>query len=325
MTTETAGVAGRAGTRAIDAIPRGKIAALGVLFWGWLIVRWTYDKAINPGVITRHRDPFLPAWPFERVAAELSTVAEGLGLLGRPFDWLAWIAEVAALATESMPRLADGAWLTLILTVAALSLGVVIAIPLAVARVYGNRPIRWAALGYVELIRGTPILAQLFLLWFGLNLGQYVRPIPGVGGPLPSDAVIVAIVGLTINSSAYQSEYIRSALTAVDPGQLTAARSIGMSELEGIRHVVLPQGLRFAIPGWTNEFVYLIKYSSLAAFIAVPELFRQARNIGSDTFNYTEIYVVVAVFYLALVLTSAALMARVEDWTAIPGLSAPSI
>ncbi|MFP4590776.1 MAG: amino acid ABC transporter permease [Halobacteriales archaeon] len=313
---------GRSGTRAVDAVPHGKLAVLGAVFWGWLVVRWVYDKVVNPGVVTRHREPFLPAWPFEAAADELAAVAGELGLAGRPLTWLAWVADVAALATASMPRLAEGAWLTLILTVAALSLGVVIAVPLAVARVYGNRPVRWLALSYTELIRGTPLLAQLFLLWFGLNLGQYVRPLPGVGETLPNDAAIVAIVGLTINSSAYQSEYIRSALTAVDPGQLTAARAIGMTELEGVRHVVLPQGLRFAIPGWTNEFIYLIKYSSLAAFIAVPELFRQARNIGSETFAFTEIYVVLAVFYLALVLTSAALMSRIEAWTAIPGLSA---
>ena len=93
-----------------------------------------------------------------------------------------------------------------------------------------------------------------------------------------------------------------------------------MTKLQGIRHVVLPQGLRFAIPGWTNEFVYLIKYSSLAAFITVPDLFRRARDIGADTFQFTDIYVIVAAFYLVLVLTTAMAMGRVESWVAIPGL-----
>lgn len=323
MSSSLAGTPGRAGTRALDAAPRGKVAVLGVLFWTWLVARWVYDKVINPGVITRHREPFFPSTPLESVADELYAFGAEFGVAGRPVVWVGWIFEVAALALDSMPLLADGAWITLQLTLVALLLGVVIAVPLAVARVYGGRVVRAIALAYTELIRGTPLLAQLFLLWFGLNLGQYVRDLPAVGGPLPSDAVIVAMVGLTINSSAYQSEYIRSALTSVDPNQLVAARSIGLGQLEGIRYVVLPQGLRFAIPGWTNEFIYLIKYSSLAAFIAVPELFRQARNIGSDTFAFTEIYVVAAAFYLALVLTSAAAMDRVESWTAIPGLSAP--
>jgi len=138
--------------------------------------------------------------------------------------------------------------------------------------------------------------------------------------PVPRAAAAIAVVGFTINSSAYQSGYIRSALQSVDPGQLTAARSVGMTKLQGIRHVVLPQGLRFAIPGWTNEFVYLIKYSSLAAFITVPDLFRLARDIGADTFQFTDIYVVVAALYLVLVLTTAMAMGRVESWVAIPGL-----
>lgn len=322
MSTVSGDTPGRTGTSTIDVAPRGPLAIVGVLFWAWLFARWIYDKVLNPGVITRHREPFLPSAPMESLSTGLAAIGDDLGsIVGRPFTWAAWIAEVVALGLESMPMLAHGAWITLELTVVSLVLGMVIAVPLAVIRVYGGVLSRSVALVYTELIRGTPLIAQLFLLWFGLNLGQYVREVPGVGGPWPSEAVIVAMIGLTINSSAYQSEYIRSALESVDQAQLTAARSVGMSRLQGIRFVVLPQGLRFAIPGWTNEFIYLIKYSSLAAFIAVPELFRQARNIGSDTFDYLEIYVVVAVFYLGLVLTSAALMARFEDRTAIPGLS----
>lgn len=325
MTTDpdTGTSTGRAGTKAIGELPGRKrivLASLGVVFWGWLLFRWTYDRVINPGVNVRDREPFVPSGPFEAVAEALSDVAASLGPAGIPVGWLAWLFDVAAFATEHLPALAEGAWITVQLTVASILLGLVIAVPLAVARVYGGRVVRWIALGYTELIRGTPLLAQLFVLWFGLRLGPRVDAIPGVGGPLPSEAVVVAIIGFTINSSAYQSEYIRSALTSVDPGQLTAARSIGLSKLAGIRYVVLPQALRYAIPGWTNEFIYLIKYSSLAAFIAVPELFRRARNIGSDTFRFTDIYIVVAVFYLALVLTTAALMTQFEDRTAIPGL-----
>ena len=137
---------------------------------------------------------------------------------------------------------------------------------------------------------------------------------------MPRAAAVVAIVAFTINSSAYQAEYIRAALQSVDAGQLTAARSVGLSRLQGIRHVVLPQGLRYAIPGWTNEFVYLLKYSSLAAFITVPELFRRARNIGSDTFQFTDIYLIVGLLYLALVITTAMLMNRLERRVTIPGV-----
>jgi len=316
--------AGRAGTSAVGELPTARqalLAGLGLLFWGWLIVRWSYDRLVAPGVNVTDREPFVPAGPFEGVADALSTVATDLGAFGTPIGWLAWAFETAALGVRNLPALAEGALITVQLTVVSILCGLVIAVPLAVARVYGGPVTRWTALAYTELIRGTPLLAQLFVLWFGLSLGPPVRGLPGVGGPLPSAAVVVAMIGFTINSAAYQSEYIRSALTGVDPGQLTAARAIGLGKLAGIRHVVLPQALRFAIPGWTNEFIYLIKYSSLAAFITVPELFRRARDIGADTFRFTEIYAVVAVFYLAFVLTTAAAMRRFEDRTAIPGLN----
>ena len=184
---------------------------------------------------------------------------------------------------------------------------------------------RWLALMYTEFIRGTPLLAQLFVLYYGLNASQVVVVLPGVGrGQFVSNtAVLVAIIGFIINSSAYQAEYIRSALQSVDPGQLTAARSVGLSRLEGIRYVVLPQGLRYAIPGWTNELVYLVKYSSLAAFIAVPELFRAAQDIASNTYRVLDIFLWVAILYLALVLSLSVAMSRFETRVAIPGVGGP--
>lgn len=312
---------------------------LGLLFWVWLGVHWIYRNPVLDGLLTRlgyggllrpdvnvrDREPFLSPVPLETAADSLSELAGALGPAGVPVGWLAWVVDAIALGVAFMPALAAGAWLTVILTLTSILLGLLIAVPLAVARVYGGPGLRGTALGYTELIRGTPLLAQLFVLFFGLPLQGFFDGFDVVGGPvIPSAPVLVAIVGFTINSSAYQAEYIRSALQSVESGQLTAARAVGLSRIQGIRHVVLPQGLRFAIPGWTNEFIYLIKYSSLAAFITVPELFRQARNIGSETFQFTRIYVVVAVFYLALVLTTALAMGRLEATVAIPGLGKSS-
>jgi len=122
--------------------------------------------------------------------------------------------------------------------------------------VYG-RFSAWLSLAYTELLRGTPLLAQLFVLYYGLNLASYV---PGsVSGVFARDVVWVAILGFTLNGAAYQAEYIRGALESVEEGQITAGRAIGLSKVETIYYVVLPQGLRYAIPSWTNEFVYLIK------------------------------------------------------------------
>ncbi|PSP49202.1 amino acid ABC transporter permease [Halobacteriales archaeon QH_7_69_31] len=274
------------------------LVAVGVLFWGWLLARWLHDWVLAPDVT---------------------------GAAAGALEWLAGGVEFAAFTAASMPALAAGAWITVYLTVLSILLGLVIAVPLAVARIYGGPVLRWIALSYTELIRGTPLLAQLFVLYFGLPTTRYIRDIPGVGeGVVPYAAIWVAVIGFTINSSAYQAEYIRSALQSVDPGQLVAARSVGLSRLEGIRYVVLPQGLRYAIPGWTNELVYLVKYSSLAAFITVPELFRAARNIGSDTFRVLDIYLVAALFYLSLVLTLSVAMRRFEAAVAIPGVGSAS-
>ena len=325
------------GTTVGDLPGRRRLVVLGVgaVFWTWLLARWAYHNAVLdwlfrslgfPDLIrsergVRQREGWIPAEPFEAGADAVGGVVSSLGPAGFLVDWLRWLLELAAFATETAPALASGAFITVYLTVLSMLFGLVLAVPLSVARVYGGRVLRSVSLAYTELVRGTPLLAQLFFLYFGLPLASVAQDLGFTGEPpVPRAAAAVAVVGFTVNSSAYQSEYIRSALQSVDPGQLTAARAVGMTKLQGIRHVVLPQGLRFAIPGWTNEFVYLIKYSSLAAFITVPDLFRRARDIGADTFQFTDIYVIVAAFYLVLVLTTAMAMGRVESWVAIPGL-----
>jgi len=299
---------------------RARLLAVLVPFWAWLVVRWVYDWVVVPGTNVSARDSFFPTQPFLSAGEALRTAAVPAPLDGL-LSWLAGGMDFVAFGVGVLPQLASGAWPTVALTVVSILAGLVLAVPLSVARVYGNAATRWASLSFTELIRGTPLLAQLFVLYFGLSLTRYIREIPGVGtGWIPGTAVIVAFVGFTINSAAYQSEYIRSALQSVDAGQLTAARSIGLSKIDGIRHVVLPQGLRFAIPGWSNELVYLIKYSSLASFITVGELFFYARSIGGDSYRYIAIYSLAGLFYLAMVLSASMVMNVVEERTAIPGL-----
>jgi polar amino acid transport system permease protein len=273
------------------------LEALGVLaaalFWGWLLFRWLNDWF--GGLFVPQSQAFLPPSTFEFLPP-------------------------LAFAVEFAPALASGVWLTVVLTIVGIGLGFPIAIVLAGARVYG-RATQWVALGYIELVRGTPLLAQLFVLYYGLGLSSFIRELPGVGtvSVIPEQAVWVAMIGFTINSAAYQAEYLRGAIESVDPGQLRAARAIGLSQVDGVRYVVLPQALRYAIPGWTNELVYLIKYSSLAAFITVPELFNRASSIASGNFRYLALFSLAGLFYLALVLTATGLMSRLEDRVAIPG------
>jgi polar amino acid transport system permease protein len=322
VSTEAAPAESAAESRGVSLEFGGRARLLAVLvpFWVWLLVRWVYDWVVVPGTNVSARESFFPSQQFLTAGEALRNAASPAPLDGA-LDWLAGGFDFLAFGVEALPQLAAGAWLTVVLTVVSILAGLVLAVPLSVARVYGNTATRWVSLSFTELIRGTPLLAQLFVLYFGLSLTQYVREVPGVGtGWIPGTAVWVAFIGFTINSAAYQSEYIRSALLSVDSGQLTAARSIGLSKLGGIRHVVLPQGLRFAIPGWSNELVYLIKYSSLASFITVGELFFYARDIGGDTYRYVEIYSVAALFYLAMVLSASLVMGVVEERTSIPGL-----
>ena len=290
------------------------------VFWTWLVVRWTNDFLLDGALIERDAS-FFPTAPFEAVAATLGGIASNLGPVGVPVGWVAGFFEFLAASIPFLPPLATGVWATVLLTVLGIALGFVIAVPLSVARVYGGGATRSVALGYTELFRGTPLLAQLFVLYFATPLTAYIRELPTVGaGFIPAQAFWVAVIAFTLNSAAYQSEYIRSALNSVPEGQLTAARSIGLSKVGGIRHVVLPQGLRYAIPGWSNELVYLIKYSSLASFITVRELFERTDAIASETYRYTELFVLAGLLYLALVISASLLMEYVEGRVAIPGL-----
>ena len=283
----------------------------GLVFWGWVVARWCNDWF--GGVLVPPGRAFVPPSAFTGLAA---AVPDAVPLVAGALDALAF-------AFEFLPALVNALWLTVVLTAVSIALGFLLAVPLSAARVYG-RLTAWLALGYVELLRGTPLLAQLFVLYYGFPwLAAFFRELPGVGtGVVPGQAVFVAIVGFTLNSAAYQAEYIRGAIESVDPGQLLAARSVGLSQVEGIRFVVLPQALRYAIPGWTNELVYLIKYSSLAAFITVPELFRVAQNIASTNYRYTALFVLSGLLYLGVVVTATNLMESVARAVSIPGLGA---
>jgi polar amino acid transport system permease protein len=305
-------------------------------FWLWFGARLLNDWF--GGVLVDEGQPFVDPQPVSTAASGVREVAVGLraytggaGVLwtgverlldavGTPVGWVASLLDSVAFAMTYLPDFAAGAWLTVVLTVFATILGLGIAVPLAAARVYG-RVTHWVALAFIELIRGTPLLAQLFVLYYALPLSGWFAAVPYVGtGIVPAQAVWVAVVGFTINSAAYQAEYIRGSIEGVDPGQLTAARAIGLSRVQGIRHVVLPQALRLAIPSWTNELVYLTKYSSLASFITVTELYYAAEDIAYDNFRFLDLFLLAAVVYLALVLSATTTMEWVRERVAIPGV-----
>lgn len=208
-----------------------------------------------------------------------------------------------------VPDLIRGTGVTLQMTVIALMLGIIIGLPVGVARVYGNSWLSRLMQTYIAIFRGTPLLIQLFVVYYGL---------PDVG--LTLSRLAAAFVTLGLNSGAYQAEYLRGALQAVGEGQMTAARAIGMSKFKAIRHIVLPQALRLVIPAWSNEMISMIKYTSVVFLIAVPDLMGQAKILAGRYYNPIEIYLAVAVVYLVLVAIATLLLHALERRLRIPGL-----
>lgn len=175
---------------------------------------------------------------------------------------------------------------TLYLGVTAFVLGCVIGLLVALARLFGSRPLRILAVTYVSLVRGTPLLVQLLLIYFGLpQLGIILQPIPA------------AIIALTLHAGAYLAENFRAGILAVDKGQWEAAYSLGMPFWKAFRRVALPQAARVATPPVGSRFIALIKDTSLASVVTVVELTSVAESVGSSTFRYMEMFVLVAIIY----------------------------
>ncbi len=159
-----------------------------------------------------------------------------------------------------------GLWLTLLLTVAALLIGFVAGISLALLRVYGPKELQWIPTVYERIFRSVPLLVLLFI--FGAALLSYFM----WAGSIASALLVAAIFALALRSAAYQSEIFRGAIMSVDPGQMMAAQSVGMNNKQASFHIVLPQALRLSLPGWANEYAVIIKDSSLCSAIGVREL-----------------------------------------------------
>jgi len=209
----------------------------------------------------------------------------------------------------AIPALLNGTGVTLQYTLLALLMGASIGLPLALVRVYGRQRLGRIADVYGNFFRGTPLMIQLFMVYYGL---------PQLGVTFPQS--IAALLTLGLNSSAYQAEYFRGALQSIGSGQMTAARAIGMSQWKAIRYIILPQALRLVLPAWSNEAVSMIKYTAVIFLIAVPDLMGQAKIIASRFFAPIETYLLVACFYLILVLAATQLLRAVERKYRLPGL-----
>ncbi|HJJ88490.1 MAG TPA: amino acid ABC transporter permease [Methanocorpusculum sp.] len=209
-----------------------------------------------------------------------------------------------------LPALVDGLWVTLQLVALTAPFGFLLGFLIAVCRVYGPKPLQALAKLYVIFFRGCPLLVLLFLLYFGL---------PSIGIVLGS--YLSALFGFILCNSAYNSEYLRGGLQSIKGGQMLAARSLGMTKIQAILHVVIPQAFRRALPGVSNEFIYLIKYSSLAYVVTVIEMTGAAKIIATKYFAYFEAFAAVGIFYLILVSFATIALSKLEKKLAIPGVS----
>jgi len=208
-----------------------------------------------------------------------------------------------------LPPVLEGTLVTLKLIALSIPLGLILGILIAVGRVYGNKFISSFCTVYTLFFRGTPLLIQLFILYFGFpSIGIFFSPFAA------------AVIGFILCSGAYHSEYIRGAIQSIKIGQMMAAEALGMTRSKAILYIILPQALRRAIPGCSNEIIYLIKYSSLAFMVTCVELTGAGKIIASRYFEYTLVFLVVGAIYLLMVSVVTKVLNMLEKKLEIPGL-----
>jgi cystine transport system permease protein len=190
------------------------------------------------------------------------------------------------LVARTLPLLPTALLVTLGLGLGSFATGSMIGLAITLARLSPVRLVRYAAVAYVSIFRGTPLLIQILLIYFGLpQLGIVIEPIPS------------AFVAFSLNVASYLSENFRAGILGVDRGQREAAHALSMSYAQTMRRIVLPQAARIAMPAVGNRMVALMKDTSLASTITVVELTRVAESVGSSTFRYVEMFVIVAAIY----------------------------
>lgn len=223
------------------------------------------------------------------------------------------MVEWLALFKRFLPDMIAGAGVTLELTFVGLLLGFILGLGLALAKVYGTKWLKTIATVYIEIFRGTPLLVQLFLIYYGL---------PSLGLTLSQS--LSAYLALGLNSAAYQAEYLRGAIQAIGKSQMMAGRSIGLSSWQTIVHVILPQALRLALPSWSNEPISLLKTTAVVFLIAVQDLMARAKRMATVTYNPIGSYIAAAIIYLVMVFALSALLKWLERKTKIPGFEMES-
>lgn len=210
---------------------------------------------------------------------------------------------------QSFPILLQGALVTLQLTVFSVILGLVGGSLIGIVRLSKIAPVRWLARAYVDFFRGTPLLVQIFMIYFGIPaISQEL------GFTFTLQPFTAAVIALSLNSAAYIAEIVRAGIQSIEIGQGEAAQSLGLSSVQIMRYVIFPQAFRRMLPPLGNEFISMLKDTSLVAVIGFEELFRKGQLIVSENYRAFEIYAAVAVVYLCLTLLSSQAFSKLEAW-----------
>jgi len=214
------------------------------------------------------------------------------------------------------PVILQGLVNTLVMTVAAMAIGIVLGVVIAIMRISGNPVLSWIAIGYLWIFRGAPALLQL-MLWFNLALIFPTLGIPGLFEFRTVDIMtpfVAAMLGLGIQQGAYTSEVVRSGLLSVDSGQYEAARTIGMTQMKMLRRIVLPQAMRVMVPPVGNEVIGMVKLTSLASVIQFSEILHNAQVIYYANTRVLELLLVASFWYLVVVSVLSVIQQRIERY-----------
>ncbi|KAA0575673.1 ABC transporter permease [Azospirillum sp. Sh1] len=220
---------------------------------------------------------------------------------------------------DSLPRMLGGLSLTLQLILGSLALGALVAFAVALLRLSGNRVVEKLAAAYVFVFRGTPLLVQIFLVYYGLGQFEFIRE--SILWPFLREPYWCAILALTLNTGAYTSEVLRGAILSVPQGQVEAARACGMSRALAFRRIVLPVAIRQMLPAYGNEVILMVKATSLASTITLMEVTGIARRMIAQTFAVFELFIVAGAIYLVLNFVATRLI-KFAEWRLTPYLRA---
>lgn len=216
--------------------------------------------------------------------------------------------ELSPFYQELLTSLNRGLIMSIALIIPSAVGGVLIGIIAGSVRTFGGPFSRTIGDAYAAIFRGTPLVVQLFILYFGLpNLGIYLSP------------YVAAVTGFTLCSGAYQSEYVRGALLSIKSGQYLGAQALGFTTFQTIFWIIVPQAVRRAIHGCGNEIIYLIKYSSLAFIVTCIELTGEGKTIATEYFRYTEVFGIIGLYYLGLVTLAIIILKKFEQYLFVPG------